>query len=193
MLPNLGVQSSSSYSERRTAVIAAKGDSNMYWLGVEYLSNRAILVSYFVLQTVKMFFQFDRVLCVDHWQKNVNYNHFNPTLKRNNIWKKLFLKALYPLLTHNRTIYKCHRLLHLYHFLYSLPSADCPVFSPQAEVWDLEILRSNNGTWPVDATDLKDGVITIKGHTDVGHFKYFSNHMVCFQYGKHLFTGWFLV
>uniref|UniRef100_A0A8C7NQG8 Enhancer of mRNA-decapping protein 4 n=1 Tax=Oncorhynchus mykiss TaxID=8022 RepID=A0A8C7NQG8_ONCMY len=36
----------------------------------------------------------------------------------------------------------------------------------RAEVWDLEILRSNNGTWPVDATDLKDGVITIKGHTD---------------------------
>ncbi|CAB1323235.1 unnamed protein product, partial [Coregonus sp. 'balchen'] len=35
-----------------------------------------------------------------------------------------------------------------------------------AEVWDLEILRSNNNTWPVDATDLKDGVITIKGHTD---------------------------
>uniref|UniRef100_A0A8C7MVA8 Enhancer of mRNA-decapping protein 4 n=1 Tax=Oncorhynchus kisutch TaxID=8019 RepID=A0A8C7MVA8_ONCKI len=36
----------------------------------------------------------------------------------------------------------------------------------RAEVWDLEILRSNNGTWPVDATELKDGVITIKGHTD---------------------------
>ncbi|XP_014004556.1 enhancer of mRNA-decapping protein 4 isoform X1 [Salmo salar] len=36
----------------------------------------------------------------------------------------------------------------------------------RAEVWDLEILRSNNSTWPVDATDLKDGVITIKGHTD---------------------------
>uniref|UniRef100_A0A8C7F2S7 Enhancer of mRNA-decapping protein 4 n=1 Tax=Oncorhynchus kisutch TaxID=8019 RepID=A0A8C7F2S7_ONCKI len=38
----------------------------------------------------------------------------------------------------------------------------------RAEVWDLEILRSNNSTWPVDATDLKDGVITIKGHTEVG-------------------------
>uniref|UniRef100_A0A4W5R4Q0 Enhancer of mRNA-decapping protein 4 n=1 Tax=Hucho hucho TaxID=62062 RepID=A0A4W5R4Q0_9TELE len=36
----------------------------------------------------------------------------------------------------------------------------------RAEVWDLEILRSNNSAWPVDATDLKDGVITIKGHTD---------------------------
>uniref|UniRef100_A0A8C8HEW7 Enhancer of mRNA-decapping protein 4 n=1 Tax=Oncorhynchus tshawytscha TaxID=74940 RepID=A0A8C8HEW7_ONCTS len=36
----------------------------------------------------------------------------------------------------------------------------------RAEVWDLEILRSNNSTWPVDATDLKDGVITIKGHTE---------------------------
>lgn len=53
--------------------------------------------------------------------------------------------------------------------IHSLSFADCPVFSPQAEVWDLEILRSNNSTWPVDATDLKDGVITIKGHTDVGH------------------------
>uniref|UniRef100_A0A8C7MVQ6 Enhancer of mRNA-decapping protein 4 n=1 Tax=Oncorhynchus kisutch TaxID=8019 RepID=A0A8C7MVQ6_ONCKI len=40
----------------------------------------------------------------------------------------------------------------------------------RAEVWDLEILRSNNGTWPVDATELKDGVITIKGHTDVGTY-----------------------
>uniref|UniRef100_A0AAZ3NS38 Enhancer of mRNA-decapping protein 4 n=1 Tax=Oncorhynchus tshawytscha TaxID=74940 RepID=A0AAZ3NS38_ONCTS len=40
----------------------------------------------------------------------------------------------------------------------------------RAEVWDLEILRSNNSTWPVDATDLKDGVITIKGHTEVGTY-----------------------
>ncbi|XP_064807998.1 enhancer of mRNA-decapping protein 4-like isoform X1 [Oncorhynchus masou masou] len=36
----------------------------------------------------------------------------------------------------------------------------------RAEVWDLEILRSNNSTWPVDDTELKDGVITIKGHTE---------------------------
>ncbi|XP_019912371.2 enhancer of mRNA-decapping protein 4 isoform X2 [Esox lucius] len=36
----------------------------------------------------------------------------------------------------------------------------------RVEVWDLENLRSNNSTWPVDATDLKEGVITIKGHTE---------------------------
>lgn len=38
----------------------------------------------------------------------------------------------------------------------------------QAEVWDLEILRANNSSWPVDVTELKDGLITIKGHTKVG-------------------------
>ncbi|XP_012687843.2 enhancer of mRNA-decapping protein 4 isoform X2 [Clupea harengus] len=35
----------------------------------------------------------------------------------------------------------------------------------RAEVWDLDILKSNHSTWPVDATDLKEGFITIKGHT----------------------------
>uniref|UniRef100_A0A8C1GIP9 Enhancer of mRNA-decapping protein 4 n=1 Tax=Cyprinus carpio TaxID=7962 RepID=A0A8C1GIP9_CYPCA len=35
----------------------------------------------------------------------------------------------------------------------------------RAEVWDLDILRSNNSLWPVDATDLKEGFITIRGHT----------------------------
>ncbi|KAI3371658.1 hypothetical protein L3Q82_024222 [Scortum barcoo] len=35
----------------------------------------------------------------------------------------------------------------------------------RAEVWDLEVLRANNSSWPVDAADLKDGLITIKGHT----------------------------
>ncbi|XP_059190362.1 enhancer of mRNA-decapping protein 4 isoform X2 [Centropristis striata] len=34
-----------------------------------------------------------------------------------------------------------------------------------AEVWDLEVLRANNSSWPVNATDLKEGVITVKGHT----------------------------
>ncbi|XP_035982499.1 enhancer of mRNA-decapping protein 4 [Fundulus heteroclitus] len=33
------------------------------------------------------------------------------------------------------------------------------------EVWDVELLRANNSSWPVDATDLKEGLITIKGHT----------------------------
>ncbi|KAK2918195.1 enhancer of mRNA-decapping protein 4 isoform X2 [Channa argus] len=35
----------------------------------------------------------------------------------------------------------------------------------RAEVWDLEVLRASNSSWPVNATDLKDGLITIKGHT----------------------------
>uniref|UniRef100_A0A672GU18 Enhancer of mRNA-decapping protein 4 n=1 Tax=Salarias fasciatus TaxID=181472 RepID=A0A672GU18_SALFA len=35
----------------------------------------------------------------------------------------------------------------------------------RAEVWDLEVLRANNSSWPVDATELKEGLITIKGHT----------------------------
>uniref|UniRef100_A0AAQ5YXA2 Enhancer of mRNA-decapping protein 4 n=1 Tax=Amphiprion ocellaris TaxID=80972 RepID=A0AAQ5YXA2_AMPOC len=35
----------------------------------------------------------------------------------------------------------------------------------RAEVWDLEVLRANSSSWPVDATDVKEGLITIKGHT----------------------------
>uniref|UniRef100_A0A3Q1GXM9 Enhancer of mRNA-decapping protein 4 n=1 Tax=Acanthochromis polyacanthus TaxID=80966 RepID=A0A3Q1GXM9_9TELE len=35
----------------------------------------------------------------------------------------------------------------------------------RAEVWDLEVLRANNSSWPVDAADVKEGLITIKGHT----------------------------
>uniref|UniRef100_A0AAR2LH81 Enhancer of mRNA-decapping protein 4 n=1 Tax=Pygocentrus nattereri TaxID=42514 RepID=A0AAR2LH81_PYGNA len=37
----------------------------------------------------------------------------------------------------------------------------------RAEVWDLDILRSSNSSWPVDATELKEGFITIKGHTRI--------------------------
>uniref|UniRef100_A0A669C6F6 Enhancer of mRNA-decapping protein 4 n=1 Tax=Oreochromis niloticus TaxID=8128 RepID=A0A669C6F6_ORENI len=35
----------------------------------------------------------------------------------------------------------------------------------RAEVWDLEALRANNSSWPVDATEVKDGLIAVKGHT----------------------------
>lgn len=35
----------------------------------------------------------------------------------------------------------------------------------RAEVWDLELLRANTSSWPVDATELKEGLITVKGHT----------------------------
>uniref|UniRef100_A0A3B3UGU5 Enhancer of mRNA-decapping protein 4 n=1 Tax=Poecilia latipinna TaxID=48699 RepID=A0A3B3UGU5_9TELE len=35
----------------------------------------------------------------------------------------------------------------------------------RAEVWDLEVLRANNSSWPVDASEIKDGLIIVKGHT----------------------------
>uniref|UniRef100_A0AAX7VWB5 Enhancer of mRNA-decapping protein 4 n=1 Tax=Astatotilapia calliptera TaxID=8154 RepID=A0AAX7VWB5_ASTCA len=35
----------------------------------------------------------------------------------------------------------------------------------RAEVWDLEALRANNSSWPVDATEVKEGLIAVKGHT----------------------------
>uniref|UniRef100_A0A8C6P3C5 Enhancer of mRNA-decapping protein 4 n=1 Tax=Nothobranchius furzeri TaxID=105023 RepID=A0A8C6P3C5_NOTFU len=35
----------------------------------------------------------------------------------------------------------------------------------RAEVWDIEVLRANHSIWPVDATELKEGLITVKGHT----------------------------
>ncbi|XP_053283390.1 enhancer of mRNA-decapping protein 4 isoform X2 [Pleuronectes platessa] len=35
----------------------------------------------------------------------------------------------------------------------------------RAEVWDLEVLRANHSSWPVDAADVKEGLITVKGHT----------------------------
>ncbi|XP_077566843.1 enhancer of mRNA-decapping protein 4 [Stigmatopora nigra] len=35
----------------------------------------------------------------------------------------------------------------------------------RAEVWDLEVLRANIDSWPVNATDLKDGLITVKGYS----------------------------
>ncbi|MGH0118419.1 UNVERIFIED_CONTAM: hypothetical protein FKN15_023355 [Acipenser sinensis] len=39
-----------------------------------------------------------------------------------------------------------------------------PSKTVQAEVWDLEIIRSNNSLWPMEATDFKEGFITVKGH-----------------------------
>ncbi|XP_072925993.1 enhancer of mRNA-decapping protein 4 isoform X1 [Hemitrygon akajei] len=35
----------------------------------------------------------------------------------------------------------------------------------RAEVWDLDMLRNSKSTCPVDATDIKEGVIIVKGHT----------------------------
>uniref|UniRef100_A0A8C5A217 Enhancer of mRNA-decapping protein 4 n=1 Tax=Gadus morhua TaxID=8049 RepID=A0A8C5A217_GADMO len=36
----------------------------------------------------------------------------------------------------------------------------------RAEVWDLDVLRANNASWPVDDSELKDGLIVVKGHTE---------------------------
>ncbi|XP_053305522.1 enhancer of mRNA-decapping protein 4 isoform X2 [Spea bombifrons] len=35
----------------------------------------------------------------------------------------------------------------------------------RAEVWDLEIVRANHSSWPVDVTDIKEGFIIVKGHS----------------------------
>uniref|UniRef100_A0A3B4AZ59 Enhancer of mRNA-decapping protein 4 n=1 Tax=Periophthalmus magnuspinnatus TaxID=409849 RepID=A0A3B4AZ59_9GOBI len=35
----------------------------------------------------------------------------------------------------------------------------------RAEVWDLEALRTNYSAWPIDASDVREGLITVKGHT----------------------------
>ncbi|XP_041046854.1 enhancer of mRNA-decapping protein 4 isoform X3 [Carcharodon carcharias] len=35
----------------------------------------------------------------------------------------------------------------------------------RAEVWDLDILRNSNSVWPIEATDIKEGFIIVKGHT----------------------------
>ncbi|XP_060694158.1 enhancer of mRNA-decapping protein 4 isoform X1 [Hemiscyllium ocellatum] len=35
----------------------------------------------------------------------------------------------------------------------------------RAEVWDLDILRNSNNVWPIEATDIKEGFIIVKGHT----------------------------
>lgn len=35
----------------------------------------------------------------------------------------------------------------------------------RAEVWDLEVLRANHSSWPVDATEIKEGLITVKEYS----------------------------
>ncbi|OCT82169.1 enhancer of mRNA-decapping protein 4-like isoform X2 [Xenopus laevis] len=35
----------------------------------------------------------------------------------------------------------------------------------KAEVWDLEIVRANHSTWPVDVSEIKEGFIIVKGHS----------------------------
>uniref|UniRef100_A0A8C5X6B1 Enhancer of mRNA-decapping protein 4 n=1 Tax=Malurus cyaneus samueli TaxID=2593467 RepID=A0A8C5X6B1_9PASS len=35
----------------------------------------------------------------------------------------------------------------------------------RAEVWDLDIIRSNNSSWPVEVPDIKEGFIVVKGHS----------------------------
>ncbi|XP_048371728.1 enhancer of mRNA-decapping protein 4 isoform X1 [Sphaerodactylus townsendi] len=35
----------------------------------------------------------------------------------------------------------------------------------RAEVWDLDIIRSNHSSWPVEVTGIKEGFIVVKGHS----------------------------
>uniref|UniRef100_A0A8C3HRS5 Enhancer of mRNA-decapping protein 4 n=1 Tax=Chrysemys picta bellii TaxID=8478 RepID=A0A8C3HRS5_CHRPI len=35
----------------------------------------------------------------------------------------------------------------------------------RAEVWDLDIIRANNSSWPVEVTNIKEGFIVVKGHS----------------------------
>ncbi|NXL88265.1 EDC4 protein, partial [Alectura lathami] len=35
----------------------------------------------------------------------------------------------------------------------------------RAEVWDLDIIRTNNRSWPVDVPSIKEGFIVVKGHS----------------------------
>lgn len=37
----------------------------------------------------------------------------------------------------------------------------------QAEVWDLDIIRANHSSWPVEVTNIKEGFIVVKGHSTV--------------------------
>lgn len=37
----------------------------------------------------------------------------------------------------------------------------------RAEVWDLDMLRTNHSTWPVDVSQIKQGFIVVKGHSTV--------------------------
>ncbi|XP_019475195.1 enhancer of mRNA-decapping protein 4-like [Meleagris gallopavo] len=37
----------------------------------------------------------------------------------------------------------------------------------RAEVWDLDIIRSNNRSWPVEVPNIKEGFIVVKGHSTV--------------------------
>ncbi|NWS00394.1 EDC4 protein, partial [Motacilla alba] len=35
----------------------------------------------------------------------------------------------------------------------------------RAEVWDLDMIRTNNSSWPVEVPDIKEGFIVVKGHS----------------------------
>ncbi|XP_025025140.1 enhancer of mRNA-decapping protein 4 isoform X2 [Python bivittatus] len=35
----------------------------------------------------------------------------------------------------------------------------------RAEVWDLDIIRANHSSWPVEVTNIKEGYIVVKGHS----------------------------
>lgn len=66
----------------------------------------------------------------------------------------------------------CMKIWYECNFSVNLPDSVAPGPEPflpfvQAEVWDLEVLRSNNSSWPINVADVKEGLITVKGHMQV--------------------------
>ncbi|MFT7799988.1 enhancer of mRNA-decapping protein 4-like [Arapaima gigas] len=81
-------------------------------------------------------------------------------------------KIQYPLEDHSDTLLNLNRRLIWCPFIpedsEESPEDACQTLAllheDRAEVWDLDILMANNNLWPADATHLKDGFITIRGH-----------------------------
>uniref|UniRef100_A0A673WW15 Enhancer of mRNA-decapping protein 4 n=1 Tax=Salmo trutta TaxID=8032 RepID=A0A673WW15_SALTR len=152
---------------------AIRGANNQAMIRVLSLGSaeRTLLKGFTGAVTDLAFAHLDSTLlgCVDE-AGNLHFPWFFPTVSCNNIHLPVIVHVRRPedtLLNSNRRLIWCPFILE--------DNEENPEDASQtlallhedrAEVWDLEILRSNNSTWPVDATDLKDGVITIKGHTD---------------------------
>lgn len=61
-----------------------------------------------------------------------------------------------------------------------------PFCTLQAEVWNLDMLRSNHSTWPVDVSQIKQGFIMVKGHSTVS-LQLTASLLFPFSYVSHLF------
>lgn len=52
-------------------------------------------------------------------------------------------------------------------------------------MWDLEVLRSNNSSWPISVADVKEGLITVKGHMQVGPGEFHRGTVASFSRPEH--------